>query len=208
MPRLGVGFADRVNIDRLVGEAVDEHQERSTESTDTRFVADDLDRLLFAAFPGLVMRKGLTKIIRGTSKAPSYVIEFMLGKYCANLFDDEEVREGLRLVQEEVAAYIMIELGPRQTGKSFCVTEFSPYGTLLAGGAITVPKLYVTNTSPPRLGLIALRDVVGFDEIAGSAFNADDDKKLYKSYMELGRINRGTIMVAGDAGFVRLQPTG
>src|SRR5665647_1542470 len=79
---------------------------RSTESTDTKFVADDLDRLLFSAFPGLVMRKGLTKIIRGTSKAPSYVIEFMLGKYCANLFDDEDVREGLRLVQEEVAAYI------------------------------------------------------------------------------------------------------
>ncbi|HZK66965.1 MAG TPA: BREX system Lon protease-like protein BrxL [Chloroflexota bacterium] len=332
---------------------------RSTESTDTKFVADDLDRLLFSAFPGLVMRKGLTKIIRGTSKAPSYVIEFMLGKYCANLFDDEDVREGLRLVQEEVAAYIpradeteaikaairerpprrvidsikvelderleegvywaslvtagirnvnisaqivqkyerlltagvwcnvllhyddtvryrnrtypfvisrlepvqvgrvdladfcrgreqftrdqwidallrtmgyepthpqisqrikllylarmiplvegnyhMIELGPRQTGKSFCVTEFSPYGTLLAGGAITVPKLFVTNTSPPRPGLIALRDVVGFDEIAGSAFNGDDDKNLYKSYMEAGQINRGTITVAGDAGFV------
>src|SRR5437763_5003327 len=30
----------------------------------------------------------------------------MLSKYCANLFDDKDVREGLQLVQEEVAAYI------------------------------------------------------------------------------------------------------
>src|SRR5450756_1430550 len=77
-----------------------------TQQDEKKFVADTLDQLLFSTFPGLVMRKGLTKIIRGTSKVPSYVIEFMLGKYCANLFDDDDVREGLRLVQEEVAAYI------------------------------------------------------------------------------------------------------
>lgn len=323
------------------------------------FVPDVLDRLMFEVFPGLVIRKDLTQIIRGMSKAPSYVIEFMLGKYCANLFDDRDVKEGLQLVQEEVAAYIprgdetevikanirerpprrlidqvkvelnekidsgvyratlltanlqhvnispelvqkyerllmagvwsnilvtyddtirygnktypfvitrlepvqvgqvsleehcaararftteqwidalirtmgyeptdsrltarvkllylvrliplvesnyhMIELGPRQTGKSFCFTEFSPYGTLLGGGAVTVPKLFVTNTTPSRDGLIAHRDVVGFDEIADSSFNADDDKNLYKNYMESGQINRGMRTVMGDAGFV------
>lgn len=323
------------------------------------FEPDQLDKLLFAAFPGLVIRKDLTQDIRGTSKAPSYVIEFMLGKYCANLFDNDEVREGLRYVHEEIARYIprgdetevikasirerpphrlidmvkveldqslkegvywanlttanihnvnissqivskyerlllagvwskivlhyddeiryrgktfpfvisrldpiqvshvnldeyragrekftkdqwidvlirtmgyepahprvtprikllylvrmiplvesnyhLIELGPRQTGKSFCFTEFSPYGTLLAGGTITVPKLFVSNTNPPQPGLIAQRDVVGFDEIAGSSFNADDDKNLYKNYMESGQVNRGTITVGGDAGFV------
>src|SRR3954471_10070297 len=75
-------------------------------TTRTTFVPDALDRSLFAAFPGLVMRKDLTQAIRGASKAPSYVIEFMLNKYCSNLFDDDEVREGLRLVQQEVASYI------------------------------------------------------------------------------------------------------
>src|SRR5437660_7542801 len=77
-----------------------------TTTTKTTFVPYALDRKLFAAFPGLVMRKDQTQAIRGTSKAPSYVIEFMLGKYCANLFDDEEIREGLQLVQQEVAEYI------------------------------------------------------------------------------------------------------
>src|SRR6202051_331563 len=62
--------------------------------------------MLFQTFPGLVIRKDLTQDIRGMSKAPSYVIEFMLGKYCANLFDDDDVRDGLRLVQEEIARYI------------------------------------------------------------------------------------------------------
>src|SRR3954464_14374759 len=75
-------------------------------TTKTTFIPDALDRKLFAASPGLVMRKDLTQAIRGTSKAPSYVIEFMLGKYCANLFDAEDVREGLHLVQQEVAEYI------------------------------------------------------------------------------------------------------
>ena len=108
----------------------------------------------------------------------------------------------VRMIPLVESNYHLIELGPRQTGKSFCFTEFSPYGTLLAGGAVTVPKLFVTNTQPPRPGLIAQRDVVGFDEIAGSAFDADDDKNLYKNYMESGQINRGTITVSGDAGFV------
>ncbi len=108
----------------------------------------------------------------------------------------------VRMIPLVEGSYHLIELGPRQTGKSFCFTEFSPYGTVLAGGTITVPKLFVSNTNPPQPGLIANRDVIGFDEIAGSSFNADDDKNLYKSYMESGQINRGTITVTGDAGFV------
>ncbi len=87
--------------------------------------------------------------------------------------------------------YHMIELDPRQMGKSFCFTEFSPYGTLLAGGAVTIPKLFVSNMNPPQPGLIKQRDVVGFDEIVGSSFNADDNKNQYKNYMESGQINRG-----------------
>jgi ATP-dependent Lon protease len=108
----------------------------------------------------------------------------------------------IRMLPLVESNYHMIELGPRQTGKSFCFTEFSPYGTLLAGGAVTIPKLFVSNTNPPRPGLIKQRDVVGFDEIAGSSFNANDDKNMYKNYMESGQINRGTITVVGDASFV------
>jgi len=329
------------------------------ETNHNSFQPDRLDQLLFTAFPGLVMRKDLTQTLRGMSKAPSYVLEFMLGKYCADLFDADAVREGLELVQEEVARYIprgdetevikasirqrpprrlidlvqvtlderrergvywaslvtanihnvnihdktvelydrlltagvwcnilvnyddtyryrgqtfpfviqrlepvqvgrvdlaeycagraqftrdqwidalirtmgyepfhpaltprvkllylvrmiplveanyhMIELGPRQTGKSFCFTELSPYGTLLAGGAVTVPKLFVTTAGRSTPGLIRSQDAIGFDEIAGGTFNKDDDKNLYKNYMESGQVSRGTITVTGEAGFI------
>lgn len=325
------------------------------------FQPDQLDQKLFETFPGLVIRKDLTQTVRNVSNVPAYVIEFLLGRYCTNLFDHEEVQDGLRFAQEEMAEYIprgdeteliksavreklthkiidkvrveldeslgkgvywaslenaniqkvrigaslverherlllsgvwsriiltyndeiryngrtypfeifrldpiqvsrvslkeyltgrerfsrdewidvlvrtmgyetdhtnpridqrlkllyltrllplvennyhLIELGPRQTGKSFCFTEFSPYATLLAGGSITVAKLFVSNVNPPQPGLIKSSDAVGSDETAGSSFNGEEDKNLYKSYMENGQINRGTITVTGDAGFV------
>lgn len=89
------------------------------------FEPDGLDRMLFDAFPGLVIRKDLTQDIRGTSKAPSYVIEFMLGKYCANLFDNNEVRDGLRYVHEEVAKYI--PRGDETEVIKSAIREHSPY---------------------------------------------------------------------------------
>ena len=108
----------------------------------------------------------------------------------------------VRLIPLVEPNYHLIELGPRQTGKSFCFTEFSPYGTLLAGGAVSVPKLFVSTAGRSQPGLIRSQDVIGFDEIAGSTFNQDDDKNLYKNYMESGQISRGTITVTGEAGFV------
>lgn len=48
----------------------------------------------------------------------------------------------VRLVPLVEPNYHLIELGPRLTGKSFCFTEFSPYGTLLAGGRRFAPHGY------------------------------------------------------------------
>src|SRR5258708_29818799 len=90
----------------------------------------------------------------------------------------------VRMIPLVESNYHLIELGPRQTGKSFCFTEFSPYGSLLAGGAITVPKLFVTNTNPPPPRPVALRGLFGFRGIPGRSFNAPHDKKLHKNYME------------------------
>ena len=38
-------------------------------------------------FAGKVVRKDLTKIIKGNSVVPTYVLEYLLGTYCAT--DDE-----------------------------------------------------------------------------------------------------------------------
>ena len=34
-------------------------------------------------FPGLVVRKDLVKKVKGNAIVPTYVLEYLLGKYCA-----------------------------------------------------------------------------------------------------------------------------
>ena len=58
----------------------------------------DLDQLLNEHFAGRVVRKDLTKQIKEGANVPVYVLEYLLGMYCAS--DDPEVIEtGLRNVK-------------------------------------------------------------------------------------------------------------
>ena len=54
----------------------------------------DLDTLLNRHFAGKVVRKDLTKLIKEGANVPVYVLEYLLGMYCAS--DDEEIiRDGM-----------------------------------------------------------------------------------------------------------------
>jgi ATP-dependent Lon protease len=64
---------------------------------------DHLDQLGAAAFPGLVVRKDLLRRMRSAFSVPVFVIEFLLGKYCAST-DEEAIQEGLDFVRETLAA--------------------------------------------------------------------------------------------------------
>ena len=64
---------------------------------------DDLDHLANEAFPGLVVRKDLLRRMRASFGVPAFVIEFLLGKYCAST-DDEAIEEGLQFVRETLAS--------------------------------------------------------------------------------------------------------
>ena len=62
----------------------------------------DLDTLLNAHFKGRVVRKDLTKQLKEGANVPVYVLEYLLGMYCAS--DDEEVvSEGLANVKKILA---------------------------------------------------------------------------------------------------------
>ena len=53
-----------------------------------------LDTLLNQSFAGKVVRKDLTKLIKEGANVPVYVLEYLLGMYCAS--DDEEtIQAGL-----------------------------------------------------------------------------------------------------------------
>ena len=63
---------------------------------------DDLDRKLNDVFSGKVVRKDLTKRIREGASVPVYVLEYLLGMYCAT--DDEEtIEKGVQSVKKILA---------------------------------------------------------------------------------------------------------
>src|SRR3954471_1185957 len=60
---------------------------------------NSLDALLNRHFAGRAVRKDLTKMIKEGANVPVYVLEYLLGMYCAS--DDELViQEGLAKVKE------------------------------------------------------------------------------------------------------------
>ena len=59
---------------------------------------DDLDRLSAEAFEGYVVRKDLARRFQGLYPVPTYVGEFLLGRYCATT-DEAEIEEGLSIVE-------------------------------------------------------------------------------------------------------------
>jgi ATP-dependent Lon protease len=61
-------------------------------------IDDGVDELLNQHFGGKVVRKDLTKLIKEGANVPVYVLEYLLGSYCAS--DDEEIiRDGLETVK-------------------------------------------------------------------------------------------------------------
>jgi ATP-dependent Lon protease len=61
--------------------------------------ADSLNQKLTHVFGGKVVRKDLLHQIKGGENVPSYVLEYLLGKYCAS-DDANEIRIGIEAVKE------------------------------------------------------------------------------------------------------------
>jgi len=62
-------------------------------------VLDELDDKAADNFPGLVVRKDLLRRMRTAFSVPMFVIEFLLGKYCATT-DQDVIEEGIQYVRE------------------------------------------------------------------------------------------------------------
>ena len=62
---------------------------------------DTLDRLAAQAFDGYIVRKDLALRFKGQYPVPTYVGEFLLGRYCAST-DENEINEGLQVVERQM----------------------------------------------------------------------------------------------------------
>ena len=59
----------------------------------------ELDNKINEHFQGLVVRKDLVKIVKGNAIVPSYVLEYLLGQYCATS-DEASIKTGIDTVKE------------------------------------------------------------------------------------------------------------
>lgn len=110
----------------------------------------------------------------------------------------------LRLIPLVERNYNLVELGPKETGKSFVFREISPYAMLLSGGQGSVTDLFGWKNRKDKPGLVVKNDLVAFDEVAGPNFKSANDKDMYKGYMEQGSFSRGDDKgtISAEAGIV------
>lgn len=59
----------------------------------------DFDLKVLDSFPGKVVRKDLTTIMKKGANVPTYVLEYLLGMYCAT-DDDEAIEIGLDKIKK------------------------------------------------------------------------------------------------------------
>ncbi len=113
-----------------------------------------------------------------------------------------KLQQLVRLIPFCERNYNLIELGPKGTGKSHIYSEFSPHGILLSGGEVTVPKLFVNN-STGKIGLVGYWDTVAFDEFAGKKKKSDKALvDILKNYMANKSFSRGIETLGAEASMV------
>ena len=63
------------------------------------YEADELDRKIIEHFPGKIVRKDLTSLMKRSAGIPTYVLEYLLGMYCAT--DDEAaIADGMERIRK------------------------------------------------------------------------------------------------------------
>ena len=124
--------------------------------------------------------------------------------YAAQAFPERRHRLLLlaRLVPLVERNVNLVELGPRQTGKTFLLRNVSPRTFTISGGRTTPANLFV-NLATRAVGILGTRKVVVFDEIAHTTFGDEDATiSTLKDYMESGQFSRGAKSFAADASLV------
>lgn len=64
---------------------------------------DILDSKAAAAFEGYIVRKDLVRTFARQFPVPTYVVEFLLGRYCAST-DPDEIEEGIEIVERQLSS--------------------------------------------------------------------------------------------------------
>ena len=86
---------------------------------------NSLDQKITAQFPGLVVRKDLAKAIKGNAIVPTYVLEYLLGQYCATS-DEDSIQSGIDTGSGNIAQALC---EPQRSGPGSAPTSASAGAT-------------------------------------------------------------------------------
>ena len=117
---------------------------------------DQLDKKAAEAFEGYVVRKDLVRTFSRQFPVPTYVVEFLLGRYCATT-DETEIEEGLEIVQRQLASRT-VKAGEEELFKAKAYKDGNVklidmvsvrFSTKAGGYLATLPSLQLTNVRIP-----------------------------------------------------------
>jgi ATP-dependent Lon protease len=77
---------------------------------------DHIDKLAATSLDGYLVRKDLVRTFSRQFPVPTYVVEFLLGRYCASI-DQHEIEEGLEIVQRQLKSRT-VKAGEQELFKS------------------------------------------------------------------------------------------
>ena len=122
---------------------------------------DHLDRLAAEAFEGFIVRKDLLRKFKGQYAVPTYVGEFLLGRYCATV-DQTEIDEGLKIVERQLRERV-IRAGEDELFKSNAREQ----GTVKIIDLITARLDVATDSYVATLPSLRLNNVRICSELVG-----------------------------------------
>src|SRR5437660_7965837 len=114
---------------------------------------DAIDKLAAKAFEGYVVRKDLVRKFKGQYPVPTYVAEFLLGRYCSST-DDKEIEEGIQVVQRQLADRTV-----RPGEEEFFKSKARETGSIRIIDIITAKLDAKTDSYVAELPSLRLRDV-------------------------------------------------
>ncbi|MBK9123545.1 MAG: protease Lon-related BREX system protein BrxL [Chloroflexi bacterium] len=114
---------------------------------------DSIDKLAAANFDGYLVRKDLVRTFSRQFPVPTYVVEFLLGRYCASV-NEEEIEEGLEIVQRQLQSKT-VKAGEQELFKSHAREQ----GQIKLIDIITAKLDSRTDTYVATLPSLQLKDV-------------------------------------------------
>ena len=97
----------------------------------------------------------------------------------------------------------LLELGPKNTGKTYLARNIAPDAFVISGGSVTPANLFVHLTTGVP-GLLAQRRLVAFDEVARLHLGSPEIVAALKDFLESGQFSRGRHEFASDCSVVLL----